>query len=64
VIDKLGKFMSKSDPSKCIGARDFEDVTNIQTYGSISVSATMSDSRADAYAVIDPNSSGFWAAPL
>jgi|APFre7841882793_1041355.scaffolds.fasta_scaffold19748_2 hypothetical protein len=56
--------MSKSDPSKCIAARDFEDVTNIQTYGSISVSATMSDSRADAYAVIDPNSSGFWAAPL
>lgn len=33
-------------------------------YGEVSASGTVGDSRANPFNVIDPNSSGFWAAPL
>jgi hypothetical protein len=36
----------------------------VESYGFVSVSATISDSRANPYSVVDPNGSGFWAPPL
>ena len=64
VFDKLGKISSKNDMTKCIASKEHDAVTQVQTYGSIYASGTISDSRANPYNIIDPNSAGFWAAPL
>jgi len=64
IIDKLGKIINKGDATKCIAGKEHDAVTQIQTYGSIYVSGTLSDSRANPYNVIDPNASGFWAVPF
>ena len=64
VFDKLGKISSKNDMTKCIASKEHDAVTQVQTYGSIFASGTISDSRANPYNIIDPNSSGYWAAPL
>ena len=42
----------------------FEKTKNEQENGYVKVSATISDSRASPYNVIDPNLSGWWASPL
>ena len=47
-----------------MSAKDDISIIQVQTYGHINASATLSDSRANPYVVIDPNASGWWATPL
>jgi len=39
-------------------------ITRIESYGNVSVSSSLSDSRSNPYNVVDPNGYGWWAPVL
>jgi hypothetical protein len=56
--------MSKANPKSCIAAKDDDMIQQVQPYGYVYTSASLSDSRVNPYAPIDPNTTGFWASPV
>jgi len=40
---------------------DDNKVTHVESYGYVSVSNSVSDSRSNPYNVVDPNGYGWWA---
>ena len=41
-----------------------DSISQVQSYGSVRVQATIGDDRATPYNVVDPNGYGWWAPPL
>jgi hypothetical protein len=64
IIDSLGRLSQKSQPNLCLASYASAAISEVQPYGFIHVSASLSDSRVDPYSIIDPNSVGWWASPL
>jgi hypothetical protein len=64
VIDKLGKLSLKSSPSLCLSSSPSSLISLLQPFGHLTTSASLSDSRSNAYNTIDPNSSGWWGASV
>ena len=64
IIYRMGKVASRSYSGKCLAAQDDNKVKQVQSYGFVSVSGTIGDSRSNPYNVVDPNGYGWWAPPL
>ncbi len=56
--------MSKAAPTSCVAAQEDDLIKQVQPYGYVYSSASLSDSRVNPYAPIDPNTAGFWASPV
>lgn len=64
MIDRLGKVASRKFQDKCLAASEDEKISQVQSYGFVSVSSTIGDDRANPYNVVDPNGYGWWAPPI
>jgi len=64
ILDRLGKVESRKYRDKCVAAKEDDKIQRIESYGFVTVSATISDSRSNPYNVVDPNGYGWWAPPL
>ena len=50
--------------NKCMAAKPDDSISQVQSFGVVKASATLSDSRSDPFNVIDPEASGWWATPI
>lgn len=64
ILDRLGKVESRKYKDKCVAAKEDDKIQRIESYGFVTVSASISDSRSNPYNVVDPNGYGWWAPPL
>lgn len=60
----MGKIESKKYKNQCLAADSDKKIEQFQSYGYVTVSATIADSRANPYNIVDPNGYGWWAPPL
>jgi hypothetical protein len=63
-MDRLGKIQSRKFKDKCLAAKDDDKISRFESYGLVTVSSSISDSRSNPYNVVDPNGYGWWAPPL
>lgn len=60
----MGALKSKKWHDQCLGAHENKLIDTVQAYAYVTVSSTISDTRAKIYGVIHPTVPGFWAPPL